>query len=406
MSTLLRLRITAEWPAQDTQCEWALYDVSGRLVERGLSEPQHWPQAANCELVLTADQCLALEAALPKGVRRHDTQLIGYAIEEHLVGDIHNEHVVAGESRADGRTVVWVIGRGRLSALLGALRQLGRMPQRAFSELELAPLSADAWSVCIQDGRGFVRIPGRTGFSFELSGPEPPAELMLAVQAARAQGELPREIAVYCEQDAPFDAGAWHGVLGVAVRRAGDYAWQTWTSRAACNLLVGDFAPPRARFAGWAPFKPALVIGAAALALYTVFSLGQWAWLHQRANDLRAETVAVFRAAFPQVQTIVDPVLQMQRLYDPLMRSRGRVGESDFLPLLAAVSEALGNPAPQYRSLGYEEGRLEFTLILKDRSAPERLREALARRGLMLTVHDSRQTRSGHETSFSVRFGT
>ena len=35
MSTLLRLRIAAEWPAQATQCEWALYDINGRLAERG-----------------------------------------------------------------------------------------------------------------------------------------------------------------------------------------------------------------------------------------------------------------------------------------------------------------------------------------------------------------------------------
>jgi hypothetical protein len=87
------------------------------------------------------------------------------------------------------------------------------------------------------------------------------------------------------------------------------------------------------------------------------------------------------------------------------MRARGRVGESDFLPLLAAVSEALDNPVG-YRTLKYEEGRLEFTVTLKDKRAPERLRETLARRGLMLTVLDVRPARSGIETTFSVRFGT
>ena len=143
MSTLLRLRIDAEWPAQTTQCEWALYDIDGRLVERGLSGPQHWPRAQNCELALSADQCLALDAVLPKGGRRHDAQMIGYAVEEHLIADIQHEHVVAGESRGEGRTVVWVVSRARLTGLLAALRQLGRIPRRAFSELELAPLAGD-----------------------------------------------------------------------------------------------------------------------------------------------------------------------------------------------------------------------------------------------------------------------
>jgi general secretion pathway protein L len=355
--------------------------------------------------MLSADQCLAIEALLPKGVKREDAKMLGYAVEEHLVGDIQNEHVVAGERDGEGRTVVWVIAKQRLTALVTALRQLGRTPRRAYSELEVAPLAAGCWSVCLHGDKGFVRLPTRAGFPFEVATREPPAEICLAVQSARAAGELPGEIAVYCAADAAFDADAWHAVLGVAVRRAGDYAWQSWSSRDASNLLIGEFAPPRSRYAAWVPFKPALITGAAALVLYTVFSLGQWAWLDQRTNLLRAQTNEIFRAAFPQVQTIVDPVLQMQRLYEPLMRERGRVGESDFLPLLAAVSEAVGGPA-EYRSLGYEDGRLEFTVTMKDSRAPERLREMLARRGLRLTIQDTRPTRSGVESSFSVRFGT
>lgn len=403
--TILRLRIDTGWPAQATKCEWALYDSSGTLTERGASEPQHWPQSEACELVLSADQCLAVAAQLPKGVRRDDEKVVGYAIEEHLLGDIQDEHVVAGARGSDGRTVVWVIAKARFTALMTALKQLGRTPRHAYSEIELAPVADSAWTVAMHGAKGYVRLPTQAGFSFEATGREPPAEILLAVQSARAAGELPAAIDVYCTHDAPFDADAWHAMLGVQVRRAGDYAWPMWPARGATNLLVGGFAPPRSRHAAWAPFRPALVTGAAALVLYTAFSLGEWAWLTHRTGQLRAQTLEIFRGAFPQVQTIVDPVLQMQRLYEPLMRERGRMGESDFLPLLDAVSEALG-PSAHYRSLGYEDGRLEFTVILKDSRAPERLHAALARRGLRLTLQDSRQTGSGIETSFSVRFGT
>jgi hypothetical protein len=86
------------------------------------------------------------------------------------------------------------------------------------------------------------------------------------------------------------------------------------------------------------------------------------------------------------------------------MRERGRLGESDFLPLLSAVSDAMAGQS-NYRSLGYEEGRLEFTVVLRSARAGEQLREALARRGLTATLRESRQTRSGLETSLSVRFG-
>jgi general secretion pathway protein L len=404
MSTLLRLRVDAEWPARHTGCEWALYDLRGTLLQRGESEPQHWPAAQARDVVLTAEQCLALDAQLPKNVKRHDPKVIAYAVEDHLIGDVQDEHVVAGEALPDGRTRVWVISRARLAGVLGALRQLGIVPQRAYSEAQLAPLAADAWTVCVSGNRGYVRAPDAPGYAFELARGEVPPEIALAVQAARASGRLPREIAVYCEPDADLDLDAWHGALGVPVRRAGEYAWQGWPARAAGNLLVGEFAPPRERHAAWAPFRPAIAIGVATLAVYAAFSLGEWAWLAHRAAQLRTESTEIFRAAFPQVQTIVDPLLQMQRLYDPLMRERGRLGETDFLPLLAAVTEALGADTV-YRSIGYEDGRLEFTVALKDRRALERLRQALQARGLILTVGESQRTRTGTETSFSVRTG-
>ena len=70
MSALLRIFVTGDWPARATASEWALYDASGQLLQRGSSEPRHWPAAEACELVLSADQCLTLEAKLPKGVKR------------------------------------------------------------------------------------------------------------------------------------------------------------------------------------------------------------------------------------------------------------------------------------------------------------------------------------------------
>jgi general secretion pathway protein L len=174
--------------------------------------------------------------------------------------------------------------------------------------------------------------------------------------------------------------------------------------RLARNLLTGEFAPQGGRGTAWAAFRPAASLAALALVLYALFSVGEWIWLDRQAARLMAQTVEVFRAAFPQVQTIVDPSLQMQRLYDELKRERGQLGESDFLPLLAAVSEALGNRGA-YRSLSYEDGRLEFTIALPDAPATEQLRDALAQRGLAPSLRESRPAGTGIEASFSVRRG-
>lgn len=420
MSALLRIFVTGDWPARTTVSEWALYDAKGHLLQRGSSEPRHWPAAEDCELVLSADQCLTLEVKLPKGVKAEvkggvtggstgtgGSDLLAYAVEERLVGDVENEHIVAGKTRPDGQTPVWIVGRGRLRTLLAALRQLGRSPRRVVSELQLAPLAPGRWAVCLRGHGGLVRLGSEAGFGFDDARLEPPVALRLALRAARKADNAPESIDLYCAQGVEVDAAAWRawqGALGVPIRRAGEYAWRNVPAGAARNLLVGEFAPQGERAAAWAAFKPALTLGAAALALYALFSIGDWIWLEHKASSLRMQTVEVFRAAFPQFQTIVDPSLQMQRLYDQLKRERGQLGESDFLPLLAAVSEALAGQG-RYRSISYEEGRLELTIALPDASAAERLRGALAQRGLAPTLRESRPAGAGLEASFSVRRG-
>jgi len=72
--------------------------------------------------------------------------------------------------------------------------------------------------------------------------------------------------------------------------------------------------------------------------------------------------------------------------------------------LLAAVSGALAGQG-RYRSMSYEEGRLEFTIALANAGAAQRLRNALALRGLAPTLRESRPAGAGVEVSFSVRRG-
>ena len=410
MNALLRLYITGDWPDRTTECGWVLCDAKGQLLQRGSSEPRHWPAAENCELVLSADQLLTLEVKLPKGSTGGALgaagagSLLAYALEERLIGDVENEHFVTGRTSPKGQTPVWIVGRGRLRALLAALQQIGRSPRRVLSELQFVPLVSRGWSVCLRAQGGFVRMGSETGFAFDAAGTGPPVAVGLALQSSRKAGTAPDSIDVYCAQGVDIDATAWRTALGIAVQRAGEYSWHVGSAVEARNFLVGEFAPPGERSAAVTAFRPALTLGVLALMMYAVFSVGEWIWLDRHASKLRTEAIEVFRAAFPQVQAIVDPSLQLQRLYDQLKRERGQLGESDFLPLVAAVSEALPGEA-NYRNMSYEDGRLELTLALPDASAAERLREALSRRGLTPLLRESRPAAAGFEVSFSVRRG-
>lgn len=418
MNRLLRLYIPAEWPAQTAACEWQLCDESGRQLQLGASEPRHWPEAERCELILGAAQCLLLKAQLPKGVRSRTAEVLAYALEEQLIGETDDEHFVVGDTSAnvartdaampEGEvTAVWVIARARLRTLLGVLRPLGRVPQRLISEIQLAPRHA-GWTICLHGphaATGFARLAAEDGFTFDLPDcAEPPLELRLALQAAQKSGSPPAAIDVYGAGS--FDAAAaaaWQRALGVPVHLAGEYVWRECSGKDARNLLGGEFAPPRQPQEGWGNWRPALGLGALAFVIYSAYSFGEWIWLDHQRSQLKQEIADSFRAAAPQ-QPIQDPPVQMQRLHDQMRRERGQLGSTDFLPLLATASEVASGQGT-LRSIGYEDGRLEISLVMKSAADAERLRDTMTRRGLAAILRDTHAAPGGAgvEAQFAVR---
>lgn len=429
MSPVLRLFVTADWPAQDAACDWVLVGADDKQAQRGRSEPRHWPVAPECELVLGAEQCLLLRTSLPKGAKSRLPEVISYALEDHLIGDAESDHFVAGDSGADGLTAVWVISRARLKVLQATLDTVGRRPWRAYCEIQLLPLQSGCWSVCLREQSGneegagagqvcgFARTGPEDGFSFFDVGDkseigQPPLELNLALQAAQASSTAPGSITLYVvagisEESAREAAVSWQAALGVPVAYGGEYIWHEHTAAAgtARNLLTGEFAPPRRPQDGWGSFRPALFLALAAGIVFTLFSIGEWAWLRHRGSQLQQQMVVTFRNAFPQSQTLVNPPLQMQRLYDQLRREQGQLGATDFLPMLSEASETMVGLGTIHK-VGYEEGRLEVTLGLASAKTAERIYEIMKSRGLAVTLHDTRPATAGGqgvEATFSLR---
>ena len=295
-ATLLRLYLPASWPSQQTRCEWQLLDTHGHSLQSGHSEPRHWPQAQQCEVVLSADQCLLISLKLPKAARARSAEVIGYALEEQLLGDVANEHFVLGkstaaaDSKADknnegnesresrAEVPVWVISKNRLQALLSTLQALGHAPRRMISELQLLPIlppsssSTPAWTrsepgspdsnspaaaehapacwlLCLKQGRGFLRMAAEAGCSLDLLAEnltEPPLELQLALAAARRHNRQPSQIQIHLAPELKDKLNSAHlqqwqqhpTLAGVQLQLAGEYDWRKLFAQA-------DHKPPR-----------------------------------------------------------------------------------------------------------------------------------------------------------------
>lgn len=429
ITTTLHLYLPATWPAQTAAASWAVFNDQGTCLQQGHSEPRHWPAASRTEVILTGEQCLLTRLNLPRTTRARTPEALTYALEEQLLGEAAEEHVVLGGALNDAwthdaaarpavnseLTAVWLIRQSRLRGLLQALQALNIQPQRLYSELQLLPLPADGgWTLYLKPASeaSLLRTGDEQGGSLDrplaADTPleEPPLELQLALDQARAETSAcnpPPSIDVWSSAgQAPIETSLphWQSRLAIKLNYRGEFRWQDQLRTQARrksgarqglprNLLTAEFSPASAPGQGWSNLRPALNLAALILTLYTLFSLGHWGWLHHEQQEIRQQMQRIFRAAQPQAQAVVDPVLQMQRLHDQARREHGQLTASDFLPLLERTSAQF--PAQtRLQQLNYEDGRLEIQLQLTSLETLGRLQRRLEQAGLQVVIRDQR----------------
>jgi hypothetical protein len=185
---MLRLLIPPTWPIPSTSCGWALQDDDGRLIQSGHSDPRTWPVTEDCEVILSTEQCLCLEAEIPAKAGKLSDDVIVMALEEQLLGDIADEHWVIGKCATEGRVPVCLVRRQRIADVLETLRQLGRKVRRLVWEAQLVTVPAGNWVVVLEAQRGFICTHHYSAWAFPSMppvSPLPPVDLVLSLEDER-----------------------------------------------------------------------------------------------------------------------------------------------------------------------------------------------------------------------------
>ena len=146
----------------------------------------------------------------------------------------------------------------------------------------------------------------------------------------------------------------------------------------AINLRQGTFARASAMQTWWQPFK--LTAGLAAA--WLILAIGARAvesWqLNQRIEALETASVAAFRDAFPNVQTINDLRVQAEQNIRGLRGTSGAGG--GMFSLLQATAEVAGQAGDiTIQSLQYRDGALYLALRGANVQSVESLRAGFAR---------------------------
>jgi general secretion pathway protein L len=356
----MKLRIflpPVDRPDAATRFGWMLFDNRRAMLREGTSTLEDVPRAEDVEAVLPAARVLFARLKLPKVNAATIRELLPFAVEDRLLADPGNIHAVAGHPGAPGETVVAVIDREWLRAMLDALTRFGINPQRAWPESCLLAGGHGDWNLVWGERRGMLVDDDGVSATFDhdASGAYPLA-LRLALDEAATRGDRPSVVRVHNEGGIALpDLARWTTDSGMAFTPGTQWEMlaRAEPSEKCIDLLQGEFAPGRAR-GGRLP-RVAVLLAVAIAALQVAFVTIDAIRLRHEKKTLEAQAEMLFRTAFPEARVVVDPVLQMQRNLADLKRTRGMTGGDGFLGLLSEAAQQSPQPA---KSIEFANGKL------------------------------------------------
>jgi general secretion pathway protein L len=402
----------AEWfylrlaDAPDGAVSW-LEPAAGGAVHAGTLA-----QAANaaighrvCVLVPAAD-VLSTEVDVP--VRSSGSrllQVVPYALEEQLVGDLEHQHFAIGRRAADStRTPVAVVGRDRLDAWLATLRELGIAPEQLYADASLLP-PAEGHAVALLEGN-VLTVRG-SGGGAPLSAPAD--DLATALKIALGSEELiAADLSLYLGQAdwnaRQADIEALRPLLAslrVQLLAAGPLPWLIAQLPAAepINLLQGAYLPAGSEPQRWQRWRLVASLAAGLLLLHVGAQLLQ-IFRYQRATaslEQQMQQLAgpAFAGGSGPLRTRIQQRLDgLQSASDP----------SSLLPAMQALAQAMGTvPDARLQSLSFRNGALDLKVHAGDAQALERISQALQSAGYQANLVNGSSAGSAYEGNLQVR---
>ena len=368
--------------------EWVLADADLLSGTPGGGAPGQMPRAASVVAVVGPWDLSWHRITLPRAPAAKLRPALLNLLEEALLVEPALAHAALQPLASPGEPA-WVATADRawLARQLSALESAGLSVERvvpalwpggeeAFAHFLEAPdarQSPDTPQLALAHEGGVVTVPlaGDLARLLVQSLPQPPAR-WTATAAVAAQAER------------------W---LDGPVEVLSQVEWALRAARSPWNLRQFDLAPKRRwqrslRELGRAWRSPrwrSARLGLAALAGIQLAGLNAWAWTQRQSIEgLQSEQLSLLRQAHPQVRTVVDPPLQMQRETQALRAQAGQAGAEDIEAMMAAAAAAWPPGRAAIQGLRFETGQLTLTAPGWVESDLRSFRERLAASGLVV----------------------
>lgn len=374
---------------------------SGTLAQAAAAAQAHQV----CVLVPAAD-VLSTEVDVPvrsSGARL--SQIVPYALEEQLVGDLEHQHFAIGQRAAGStRTPVAVVSHDRLAYWLSALNEAGIVPAQIYADASLLP-PAEGHAVGLLEDQ-VLTVRGPSGGA-PLSAPAD--DLRLALKLALASEELiATDLSLYLPQ------ADWHrrqpeiealrpqlASLRVQLLAGGSLPWLVAQLPEAhpINLLQGNYAPAGSNPQHWQRWRLAGALAAGLLLLHVGAQLGQIVRYHHATTAIEQQMQQLAGPAFAG-----SPATLRSRIQQRLDGQQSASDPAALLPVMQALAQAIGSvPDARLTSLSFRIGSLDLKVHAGDAQAVERITHALQSAGYQANLIAGNSAGGAYEGSLQVR---
>ncbi len=359
----MKLRIflpESERPEEGERFPWMLFDARDRLLREGACGLAEIPRGDGVEAVLPATRVLFARLRLPRVNAAMIREILPYAVEDRLLADPAHIHAVAGATDARGETVVAVIDREWLHAMLGALARAGIHPSSAWCESAILAGGKGDWNLVLGAARGMLVDDDGVSTTFDVGSANAfPLAVRVALDEASQRGARPQTVRVHTESARPLpDLAPWSAESGIPFMPGSN--WEALARDQvppdAINLLTDEFSTRASALARLRVPRAAVALAACVALVQLVFVGVDAMRLEHERSMLEMRREAIFRDAFPEARVVVDPELQMSRNLAELKRTRGLAADDDFLASLTRAALESGTRA---KAVDYANGKLE-----------------------------------------------
>jgi general secretion pathway protein L len=362
---------------------WVVFDadsIAKHSVHQGeVSELAESVIDRQVMVLVPAADVLLTHTKLPKMSRSRLMQALPFAVEDQLIDDVEDVHVVAGDYKEDHDLPVAIVTHEKMKHWLAILKSW-HIQADVLTPVTLAlPREEHTWHMML-DEMAVVRTADCQGFVCDRGN----IATILNLALASAQPS-PQAITIHNLSNHAFTLAL---NLAIPVNETFIHANQMLTVlaqtviRVPClNLLQGVYAVKRSRMPQlskvWQVTSYFAIAWVCLLFLYPVMS---FFILHSRVSSIESQIDAIYMRQFPHATSIIAPRL---RLEEKLHKLTSQIGENRLLLLLAYVGQGMSEtPSVQLKRFDYQNNQLTMEIVAPTSEEFSAFTDFLSQQGL------------------------